>query len=124
MTSLLWRMVERGAPVKVSTRSICCWPSQICQMREADMVALLDAQVWGQGFPPPLFDNEFAVVEQRLVKDTHLKLVLELGGRRFNAIWFRHTDTLPTRVRLAYRPMIDAYQGQRRITLAIEHAGN
>jgi len=61
------------------------------------------------------------VVEQRLIKDAHLKLVLELSGRRFGAIWFRHTDTLPTRVRLAYRPMIDEYQGQRRVTLQIEH---
>jgi single-stranded-DNA-specific exonuclease len=87
------------------------------------LVEAIERQVWGQGFPPPLFDNEFAVVEQRLVKDTHLKLVLELGGRRFNAIWFRHTDTLPTRVRLAYRPMIDAYQGQRRVSLVIEHHG-
>jgi single-stranded-DNA-specific exonuclease len=62
------------------------------------------------------------VAEQRLIKDTHLKLTLELDGRRFSAIWFRHTETLPTRVRLAYRPMIDEYQGQRRISLHIEHA--
>jgi single-stranded-DNA-specific exonuclease len=85
------------------------------------LVEAIERQVWGQGFPPPLFDNEFAVVEQRLIKDAHLKLVLELSGRRFGAIWFRHTDTLPTRVRLAYRPMIDEYQGQRRVTLQIEH---
>ncbi len=39
-------------------------------------------------FPPPLFDNEFVVLEQRLVKDRHLKLALDLDGRRFNAIWF------------------------------------
>ena len=86
------------------------------------LVDAIEAQVWGQGFPPPLFDNEFAVVEQRLVKDAHLKLTLELDGRRFAAIWFRHTETLPTRVRLAYRPTIDEYQGQRRVTLHVEHA--
>ncbi len=86
------------------------------------LVDAIERQVWGQGFPPPLFDNEFAVVEQRLIKDAHLKLLLELDGRRFSAIWFRHTDTLPTRVRLAYRPMVDAYQGQRRVSLCIEHA--
>ena len=87
----------------------------------AALVEAIERQVWGQGFPAPLFDNEFAVVEQRLIKDAHLKLTLELAGRRFNAIWFRRTDTLPTRVRLAYRPMIDEYQGQRRITLSVEH---
>jgi len=82
----------------------------------------IDRQIWGQGFAPPLFDNEFAVVEQRLVKEQHLKLTLELDGNRFSGIWFRRTQPLPTRVRLAYRPMADEYQGQRRISLHIEHA--
>ncbi len=86
------------------------------------LVEALDRQVWGQGFPPPLYDNEFAIVEQRLVKDQHLKLTVELQGRRFGAMWFRHTATLPTRARLAYRPAADDYQGQRRMTLVIEHA--
>jgi len=30
---------------------------------------------------------------------------------------------VPTRVRLAYRPMIDEYQGQRRVTLCVEYRG-
>ena len=33
---------------------------------------------WGQGFPEPLFDNQFVVVRQRIVGDKHLKLVLSL----------------------------------------------
>jgi single-stranded-DNA-specific exonuclease len=86
------------------------------------LVEAIDRQIWGQGFLPPLFDNEFAVVEQRLVKEAHLKLALELDGRRFDAIWFRRTQPLPTRVRLAYRPVADEYQGQRRVTLHVEHA--
>lgn len=87
------------------------------------LVEAIERQVWGQGFPAPLFDNEFAVVEQRLIKDAHLKLLLELDGQRFSAIWFRHTQTVPTRVRLAYRPMIDEYRGQRRVTLCVEYRG-
>ncbi len=86
------------------------------------LIEAIDRQIWGQGFAPPLFDNEFAVVEQRLLKDAHLRLTLELDGNRFNAIWFRHTETLPTRVRLAYRPAADEYQGLRRVTLFVEHA--
>jgi single-stranded-DNA-specific exonuclease len=86
------------------------------------LIEAIDRQIWGQGFLPPLFDNEFAVLEQRLIKDTHLKLALELDGRRFDAIWFRHREPLPTRVRLAYRPIADEYQGQRRVTLVVEHA--
>jgi single-stranded-DNA-specific exonuclease len=82
----------------------------------------IDRQIWGQGFAPPLFDNEFAVVEQRLVKEAHLKLTLELDGRRLPAIWFRRTQPLPTRVRLAYRPVEEEYRGARSIALHIEHA--
>ena len=82
----------------------------------------IDRQIWGQGFAPPLFDNEFAVVEQRLVKDAHLKLTLELDGKRFSAIWFRRTQPLPTRVRLAYRPAEEEYRSQRGVGLHIEHA--
>ena len=84
------------------------------------LVEACDQHVWGQGFPAPLFDQEFDVVEQRLVKDRHLKLSLELDGRRFNGIFFRRTEPLPRRARLAYRPVIDDYQGQRRLTLFIE----
>jgi single-stranded-DNA-specific exonuclease len=84
------------------------------------LVEACEQHVWGQGFPAPLFAQEFDVVEQRLVKDRHLKLGLELDGRRFNGIFFRHTEPLPRRARLAYRPAIDDYQGQRRLTLIVE----
>ena len=86
------------------------------------LIEAIERQIWGQGFAAPLFDNEFAVIEQRLIKDAHLKLALEFDGRRFDAIWFRRTQPLPTRVRLAYRPVADEYQGQRRVSLHIEHA--
>ncbi len=88
------------------------------------LVNAIDAHVWGQGFLPPLFDNEFDVLDQRLLKDRHLKLTLELDGRRFGAIFFRHTELLPKRVRLAWRPMLDEYQGARRVQLLIEHVGS
>jgi single-stranded-DNA-specific exonuclease len=87
-----------------------------------DLVEAIDRQIWGQGIAPPLFDNEFVVLEQRLIKNQHLKLAVELQGQRFNAIWFRHAETLPTRARLAYRPQADDFQGVRRVTLVIEQA--
>ncbi len=89
-------------------------------------LALIEAterQIWGQGFPPPLYANEFIVAEQRLVKDQHLRLTLELAGRRFAAIWFKRTESLPGRAVLAYRPVLDEYQGTRRVQLVIEHIG-
>jgi single-stranded-DNA-specific exonuclease len=87
------------------------------------LVEATDRQIWGQGFPAPLYANEFTVVEQRLVKEQHLRLTLELAGRRFAAIWFRRNESLPARAVLAYRPVLDEYQGERRVQLVVEHIG-
>jgi single-stranded-DNA-specific exonuclease len=87
------------------------------------LVEATERQIWGQGFPAPLYANEFIVVEQRLVKDQHLRLTLELAGKRYAAIWFRRTESLPSRALLAYRPAVDEYQGERRVQLVIEQMG-
>lgn len=86
------------------------------------LVQAIDSQIWGQGFDAPVFANEFRVVRQSLVKDAHTKLILELGGQRFDAIFFRHTETLPGMVRLAYRPNINEFMGRRSVPLVIEAA--
>lgn len=86
------------------------------------VVELIDAAVWGQGFPAPTFSGEFDVVSQALVKDKHLKLQLARGRQRFQAIWFNHTDTLPARARVAYRLAADSWNGVVRVQLIVEHA--
>ncbi|OLL30590.1 single-stranded-DNA-specific exonuclease RecJ [Burkholderia sp. SRS-W-2-2016] len=85
-------------------------------------VEMLDAAVWGQGFPAPVFSGEFEIASQALVKDKHLKLQLLRGRQRFNAIWFNHTDTLPARTTLAYRLASDTWNGVSRVQLIVEHA--
>ena len=84
------------------------------------LVQAIDSQIWG--LDAPVFANEFRVVRQSLVKDAHTKLILELGGQRFDAIFFRHTETLPGMVRLAYRPNINEFMGRRSVQLVIEAA--
>ena len=88
------------------------------------VVELIDAAVWGQGFPAPTFSGEFDVVSQALVKDKHLKLQLARGRQRFQAIWFNHTETLPARARLAYRLAADSWNGVVRVQLIVEHAAS
>ncbi|HEX4879096.1 MAG TPA: single-stranded-DNA-specific exonuclease RecJ, partial [Limnobacter sp.] len=44
---------------------------------------LLDTQVWGQGFPPPLICDEFEVLEHRLLKNAHSKYLLRRDGKTF-----------------------------------------
>ena len=79
------------------------------------------AHVWGQGFPPPAFDAEFTVTAQRVVGEKHLKLALSIDERRFDAIVFQQTEPLPPRIRAAYRPEVNHYQGVDSLQLVVEH---
>jgi len=81
----------------------------------------LQDDVWGQGFAPPLFDDEFDVVGQRIVGEKHSRLVLAGRAGRIEAVRFFATEPLPARVRAVYRLGIDEYGGGRRLQLAIEH---
>ncbi len=87
-----------------------------------EFIELLDSQVWGQGFAPPMFCDEFKVVNQRVLKEKHLKLLLEKDGRNYDAIWFGHADGLPARAKIAYRLDANEYNGVTRVQLMVEHA--
>ncbi|MBI1772561.1 MAG: single-stranded-DNA-specific exonuclease RecJ [Burkholderiales bacterium] len=86
-----------------------------------DFIRLLDTQVWGQGFPPPIFCDDFKLISQRILKERHLKLVLEKNKLRYDAIWFGHTDTLPENVHVAFRLDANEYNGVTRVQLMVEH---
>lgn len=85
-------------------------------------IELCDGQVWGQGFAPPVFCDEFRVMSQRILKEKHLKLLLEKNGRRYDAIWFGHTDGLGERARVAFRLDANEYNGVTKVQLLVEHA--
>ena len=89
----------------------------------APTVALLDTQVWGQAFEPPLFCDEVEVLAQRLVADKHLKLRVRLQGQTRDAIWFGHVEPVGERVRLAYRLSLDEWNGQQRVQMVVEACG-
>lgn len=85
-----------------------------------DLIEAINGQIWGQGFLPPLFSNEFKVLHQSLLKGGHLKLVLELDGRRFSGIFFRRAAEIPSVARLAYRPEINEWRGEKSVQLVVE----
>ncbi len=85
-------------------------------------VAMLDAQVWGQGFEAPVFCDQVEVLQQRLVGEKHLKLRLRHGGVERDAIWFGHTESLPAAARLAYRVSVDEWNGRQRVQMMVEAA--
>ena len=84
---------------------------------------LFDTQVWGQGFPPPLFSGRFNVRNQRLINNRHLKLELSPAdepGQRLSAIFFGRTEALPPEALLSYRIQRDDFRGHGAVSLQID----
>ena len=85
---------------------------------------LLEDEVWGQGFPAPLFEDEFVVENQRILKDKHLKLRLRKGRLAIDAIQFNFTGSPGATIRAAYRLAVNEYNGVESPQLLIEHFEN
>ncbi len=82
---------------------------------------LLENEIWGQGFPAPLFVDEFEVEQQRVLKDKHLKLKLRKGNTRIEAIQFNFSQQPGSQARLTFRLAINEYMGVESPQLMIEH---
>ncbi len=87
--------------------------------------ALRDGGPWGQGFPEPLFDGHFEVLDWKVVGERHLKLTLRHPDRRepLAAIQFGGWQGQPpsSHAHLAYRLAPDDYRGGQAIQLVVEH---
>lgn len=86
-----------------------------------DAVRLLEHEIWGQGFPAPVFDDVFRVERQRLLKDKHLKLELCRNTTRYEAIQFNHAGGAPEQIHAAYRLGINEFRGVSSVQLMLEH---
>lgn len=82
---------------------------------------------WGQGFPEPVFDGVFEVVQARVVGEKHLKLVLRtpdqlrmIDGIAFFVdnpeIWLGYR-----RLRLAYKLDVNEFRDNRTVQLRVEY---
>jgi single-stranded-DNA-specific exonuclease len=85
-----------------------------------DTVRVLENSIWGQHFPAPVFSDTFRVIRQRVLKEKHLKLTLQKGQSRFEAIWFNHADAVPEQAELAFRLSINEYNGTQSVQLMVE----
>ncbi|MDG4867890.1 single-stranded-DNA-specific exonuclease RecJ [Guyparkeria sp. 1SP6A2] len=84
---------------------------------------------WGTGFPEPLFDNHFEVIDRKALKEgKHWRLTLRPvdapDAPPIDAIWFRAPETLPPgrHWHIAYRPVADSFRGRKRLKLFVETA--
>jgi single-stranded-DNA-specific exonuclease len=104
----LTRTLETDGPLETAYMSI-------------DTARILENEVWGQGFPPPLFEDEFDVESQRILKEKHIKLRLRKSNHRIDAIQFNFTEAPGKTVHAAYRLAINEYNGIQTPQLMIEH---
>lgn len=94
-----------------------------------EVARLLDQQVWGQGFPAPLFNDNFSVQSQRVVGEKHLKLRLvtqgkplrPASGQACEAILFGYAQPLPDNIHATYSLSINEYNGTQSVQLIVRH---
>jgi single-stranded-DNA-specific exonuclease len=89
--------------------------------RTLQVAQLLEEGIWGQGFPQPLFCDNFTVESQRVVGEKHLKLRLLKDGRKLEAMRFGSAEPLPSSVRAAYRLAVNEFNGMKTVQLNVEH---
>ncbi|MDQ2972681.1 MAG: DHHA1 domain-containing protein, partial [Pseudomonadota bacterium] len=82
---------------------------------------------WGQGLPPPLFDNAFECVGSRRMgaDDRHLRMQLRdtRNGRTHEAVMFNAESITPAAspMRIAYELAINDRQGRETLRLLVRH---
>jgi single-stranded-DNA-specific exonuclease len=86
-----------------------------------DMACAFERQVWGHGFPQPVFYDRFSVEQQRVVGERHLKLVLAKAGQRFDAIFFQQQELLPKEIFAVYQLQTNEYNGKQSVQLCLRH---
>ena len=135
-----WRPVSRSTP-KISRNSRELFakvagellaPADLTRTLETDgaleggyisleTARLLENEVWGQGFPAPLFMDEFEVEQQRVLKEKHLKLRLRKAMRASTRSSSTSAAQPGNRTRAAYRLAINEYMGVETPQLMVEY---
>ncbi|SET58101.1 single-stranded-DNA-specific exonuclease RecJ [Thorsellia anophelis] len=91
---------------------------------------------WGQGFPEPAFDGVFKILQQRMLKEKHLKLTLEpvissngsdtrlkplIDAIAFNVDTTIWPDASIKQVKLVYKLDINYFRGEENLQLMIDY---
>jgi single-stranded-DNA-specific exonuclease len=85
--------------------------------------SLRDAGPWGSAFPEPTWSGDFAIVEQRVVGENHLKLRVRPagGGKTVDAIAFNQAGPVYRgTVQLAFRLDVNEFRGVENPQLVVE----
>lgn len=85
------------------------------------MAQALETQVWGQGFAPPVFYDEFEVLNQRILGEKHLKLSLKKAAVVIDAIYFNQVNLLRSPIQAAYQLQTNSYNGSQKVQLNLRY---
>lgn len=89
----------------------------------------LNREIWGQGFPQPMFVDKFEVASARQmgVDGSHLKVMVKKGEDAYDMVAFgegAHVDNLPEQVEVAFTPSLNVWRGRISIQLMSERMLN
>ena len=92
---------------------------------------MLGGVAWGQGFAQPVFNDNFKVINQRILGEKHSKLILEkvslekdskrIDSKRYDAIYFNYAESLPENISAVYALEANEYKGLQTLQLQIKH---
>ena len=97
---------------------------------EPDYMSLETAQwieasgPWGQHFPEPVFDDQFEIIDWKIVGEKHLKMQLRYtGSKTIDAIAFNTVaEDLPSfeKIHAAYRMNVNEFRNVRNLQLIVD----
>ncbi len=121
-------VAEQGLSPELLARRLEVDGELDAQWYDVQTAALLQQQVWGQGFAPPLFASDIEVLQQSQFGNGHLRArvrAARAGDAVRELVAWNRNDFLPQRARVAWRLEANTWQGRstpRMVLQAIEQS--
>ena len=84
---------------------------------------VINSQIWGQGFPAPIFFGTFDVLDQKVIAEKHTKCIL-YNKNKYNAIFFNSIQTLPDRMSISYSVDANEFNNKKSLQIIIKNLNN
>lgn len=86
-----------------------------------DNAEAINSKIWGQGLPPPIFKTKFKIISQKILKNAHLKLRLEIDSKNIDGIWFFKNELLEMEeADFIYSLSVNEFNNQKSVQILIE----
>lgn len=111
---------ERLTPEDLSPAHVCDGTLTKADL-ELSVLEWLEAQLWGQGFPAPLFSGTFRLTKQSRMgrEKQHIRFSTTLEGKPVAGVFFNAAADLPDEFEAVYAVSLNRYQGSVSVQLMI-----